>query len=153
MRPFNAFGPRQSARAVIPTVISQLKNEGCVRLGNLTPVRDFTYVTDTVSAFLAVAQSNETVGTVCNAGNGEGISIGELAKRLVDMVMPGAEILTENERSRSEQSEVTALIADASRLRRLTGWQPRVSLNEGLARVIEYMEENLRLYHHSHYSI
>jgi NAD dependent epimerase/dehydratase len=153
LRPFNTFGPRQSARAIIPAVISQIKRDGYVRVGNLGPVRDFTYVGDIAHAFLAVAQSDSTVGVVCNAGSGKAISIGELVKRLVDMIKPGAEIICEQTRVRPEQSEVMALVADARRLRGLTGWQPRVSLAEGLALAIDHVERHPELYRHASYVI
>ncbi|WP_442507028.1 SDR family NAD(P)-dependent oxidoreductase [Novipirellula sp. SH528] len=153
LRPFNAFGPRQSARAVIPTIISQLKRDGKVRLGSLTPVRDFTFVSDTVAAFLAVAGSEATIGQACNAGNGRGITIGELAQMLIDKIAPGAELLTETERIRPEQSEVMALIADSDKLTELTGWKPAVSLNDGLSAVIEFIDRHPQLFKDSGYVI
>jgi NAD dependent epimerase/dehydratase len=146
LRPFNTFGPRQSARAVIPTVISQLKRHGRARLGSLTPIRDFTFVLDTVRAFVAVAESEATVGTVCNAGNGKGITIGELVDLIIDLVHPGAEILTESERVRPEKSEVMALVADTSLIQELTDWKPQVSLKSGLAEVITFVERHPEIF-------
>ncbi len=153
LRPFNTFGPRQSARAVIPTIISQLKRDGHVRLGSLSPVRDFTFVSDTVAAFLAVAQSEATIGQVCNAGNGKGITVGEIATRLIELVLPGAELTTVEERLRPEHSEVMALIADASRLTSLTGWQPKVRLSDGLEQVITFVDAHPDLFTHRHYIV
>ena len=146
LRPFNTFGPRQSARAVIPTVISQLQREGRTRLGSLTPVRDFTFVRDTVRAFVAMAESEATLGKVCNAGNGKGITIGDLVNLIIEMVHPGAEIITEEERVRPEKSEVMALVADTSLINSLTGWQPQVSIRAGLAEVITFIEQHPELF-------
>lgn len=153
LRPFNTFGPRQSARAVIPTIISQLKREGRVRLGNPKPVRDFTFVTDTVGAFLAVTQSEDTIGTVCNAGNDKGITIGKIAELLIALIKPGAELTIEEERVRPDLSEVMELIADSSRLNELTGWKPEVSLMEGLVQVNEFVDHHPELFGHDHYVI
>jgi nucleoside-diphosphate-sugar epimerase len=153
LRPFNTFGPRQSARAVIPTIISQLHHGGPVRLGSLSPVRDLTFVADTVRAFIALAECDAAIGLVCNAGNGKGITIGDLASRLVEMIRPGAELTTEHARVRPEHSEVMALIADASRLRELTGWYPQVDLQSGLAATIDFVERYPELFKHSRYVI
>ena len=153
LRPFNTFGPRQSARAVIPTVISQLQREGRTRLGSLTPVRDFTFVRDTVRAFVAMAESEATLGKVCNAGNGKGITIGDLVNLIIEMVHPGAEIITEEERVRPEKSEVMALVADTTLIKSLTGWQPQVSIRAGLAEVINFIEHHPELFALSNYVI
>lgn len=153
LRPFNTFGPRQSARAVIPTIISQLKREGRVRLGSLTPVRDFTFVTDTAAAFIAIAKADGAVGQVCNAGNGKGISIGEIADRLIELIKPGAELETDEARVRPENSEVMALIANADLLRELTGWQPRVSLSDGLRQVIDFVDRHPDVFKRTNYVI
>lgn len=153
LRPFNTFGPRQSARAVIPTIISQLRREGRVRLGSLTPVRDFTFVTDTAAAFIAIAKADEAVGQVCNAGSGKGISIGEIADRLIDLIKPGVELETDEARVRPENSEVMALIANADLLRQLTGWQPKVSLSDGLQQAIDFVDQHPELFKRMHYVI
>lgn len=153
LRPFNTYGPRQSARALIPAVISQLKREGRLRLGNLTPVRDFTFVADTVAAFLAVAESEETIGKTLNAGSGKGITVREIAERLIQLVKPGTPLETEDERVRPARSEVMALIADASQLRELTGWRPEVSLTEGLQQTIDFIDTNPEAFRHDHYVI
>ena len=153
LRPFNTYGPRQSARAVIPAIISQLLRNRRVKLGSLTPVRDFTFVTDTVEAFLAVAMSDAATGQVCNAGNGKGVTIGELAQTLIGLIAPGAELVTDEERVRPAGSEVMALIADYRRIGELTGWRPRVSLGEGLESVIDFVQRHPGLYDRDQYIV
>jgi nucleoside-diphosphate-sugar epimerase len=143
LRPFNTFGPRQSLRAVIPTVIGQALAGDAVRLGSLTPVRDFTYVTDTVSAFIAVATAPDAVcGTLLNVGNGKGITIGDVAALILELLGSQAQIVTDAERVRPDDSEVFELIADASRLRELTGWEPRTSLREGIGETIAFLRDH-----------
>jgi NAD dependent epimerase/dehydratase len=147
IRPFNTYGPRQSARAVIPTIITQvLGGTGPIRLGNLSPVRDFTYVTDTARAFVQIAESEQSVGMVCNVGTGKGISIHNLAQKVVDLMNADVEIICEEERMRPEESEVFELICCADRIQKLTGWKPEVSLDDGLMRVIAYIQENINAY-------
>jgi NAD dependent epimerase/dehydratase len=139
LRPFNTFGPRQSMRAVIPTITSQALRGDVVRLGSRTPVRDFTYVQDTARAFLAVASAPGAVGEVLNAGNGKGITIGDLAAMILELTGSSAELKVDEARIRPENSEVFELIADARRLHELTGWAPQVGLREGLERVVEWV--------------
>jgi NAD dependent epimerase/dehydratase len=143
LRPFNTFGPRQSLRAVIPTVISQALSGSEVRLGSLTPVRDFTYVRDTARAFVAVAESDAAIGQTLNAGNGKGITVGEVASMILELIGSDARIEADDQRVRPEASEVFELLADASKLRELTGWAPEVTLREGLTRTIEWIQGNL----------
>ncbi len=143
LRPFNTYGPRQSLRAVIPTITSQALRGDVVRLGSRTPVRDFTYVEDTARAFLAVASAPEAVGQVLNAGNGKGITIGDLAALILELTGSQARIEVDEERIRPENSEVFELVADARRLHELTGWSPQVSLREGLERVITWVQHHL----------
>ncbi|MEA2479176.1 MAG: hypothetical protein QOJ07_1098 [Thermoleophilaceae bacterium] len=143
LRPFNTFGPRQSLRAVIPTVISQALSGSEVRLGSLTPVRDFTYARDTARAFVAVAESDAAIGQTLNAGNGKGITVGEVASMILELIGSDARIEADDQRVRPEASEVFELLADASRLRELTGWAPEVTLREGLTRTIEWIQGNL----------
>jgi NAD dependent epimerase/dehydratase len=143
LRPFNTFGPRQSMRAVIPTITSQALSGDIVRLGSRTPVRDFTFVEDTARAFLAAATAPGAEGEVLNAGSGKGISVGDLAALVLDVVGSTARIEVDEQRIRPEASEVFELIADASRLREMTGWQPRVGLREGLVRTASWVERNL----------
>jgi NAD dependent epimerase/dehydratase len=145
LRPFNTFGPRQSLRAVIPTIIAQALGGGPVRLGSLTPVRDFTYVTDTARAFIAAATAPSGAnGLTLNAGNGRGITIGELADQILAIVGGDAQLAgDEAERIRPANSEVFELIADASLLREQTGWAPQVTLREGIERTVEFVRERL----------
>jgi NAD dependent epimerase/dehydratase len=140
LRPFNTFGPRQSARAIIPTIVSQALDRPEIRLGSLTPVRDLTFCTDTAAAFIAAAKSDAAIGQVVNCGNGKGITIGELAGRILALMgRPDRRVTTDAERIRPEKSEVFELICDNALAATLLGWQPRVSLDDGLARVIDYV--------------
>ncbi len=142
LRPFNTFGPRQSGRAVIPTIVGQALKRDEVRLGSLTPTRDFTFVEDTARAFLAIASCDAALGKVLNAGNGREISVGDVAERIVARVGRPVRVVEESSRTRPEKSEVMRLICDASMLRDLTGWQPQVTLDEGLDRVISFIREH-----------
>jgi NAD dependent epimerase/dehydratase len=143
LRPFNTYGPRQSLRAVVPTIVSQALAGDVVRLGSLTPVRDLTFVTDTARAFVAVADSDEALGTTLNAGSGKAISIGDLAALILELLGSQARIETEEARVRPDASEVLELVADATRLRELTGWAPEVELRDGLTRSIDFVRERL----------
>jgi len=143
IRPFNTFGPRQSARAVIPTILSQLlSGAATLKLGSLAPARDFLSVEDTVEGFLAVASTDACVGRVTNVGTGKAVSIGQLAELAMDVVGRRIEIITDDQRNRPANSEVMNLICDASEARRLAGWEPRVALREGLTRVAEFIRAN-----------
>lgn len=153
IRPFNTYGPRQSARAVIPTIISQGLNGELIRLGNLSPVRDLNYVSDTVEGFIKVAESPRAVGEVINIGSGKSASIGELAERIVTLLGGSKRIITEDERVRPQASEVLELVCDHSQARELIGWEPRVSLEEGLARTIKFIQENLSRYKPEIYNV
>jgi NAD dependent epimerase/dehydratase len=137
-RPFNAYGPRQSARAVIPTIILQALNGDKVMLGSLHPIRDFTYVEDTVSGLIEVAKSPSSIGEVINVGCGREISIGALVQAILSLIGKEAEILTESQRVRPEKSEVERLMCDNSKARKLLGWEPRTSLEEGLRLTIDW---------------
>jgi NAD dependent epimerase/dehydratase len=145
IRPFNTYGPRQSARAVIPTIAAQLvAGKRTISLGDLRPVRDLTYVTDTARGFLAVASTDACIGSVTNVGNGKGITIGDLARLLAEVAgCEDFEIVEDPQRLRPPTSEVFQLIADVSRARERFDWQPQVSLREGLANVVAYVRENL----------
>lgn len=143
LRPFNTYGPRQSLRAVIPTIVSQALAGGDIRLGSLTPVRDFTFVSDTVQAFLAIAEHEETIGRTLNAGTGTGVSIGDLAGLILRTMSSEAQIVTDETRVRPDASEVQRLVCDFSELRRLTGWKPNVSLAEGLVPTVEWLTERI----------
>lgn len=153
IRPFNTFGPRQSARAVIPTIISQALTRDHIELGSLSPVRDLTFVSDTVNGFLHVAQTEACVGEVTNVGNGHGITIGELARKILSLMNADLPIKSSDERVRPEKSEVFTLICDNSRAREAMGWRPQVSLDEGLAQVIEWVRANPSLFRAEEYTV
>ena len=142
VRPFNTYGPRQSGRAVIPTIVGQALASDRVKLGALTPTRDFTFVEDTVRGFLAIAACDAAIGRTLNLGNGREISVGDVAARIVARVGRPVPIVADEERARPGNSEVMRLICDASRARELTGWQPEVSLDDGLDRVIAFIREH-----------
>ena len=147
IRPFNTYGPRQSSRAAIPTIISQLvAGMKQIRLGSLTPVRDWTYVHDTAAAFMAIAESPKTVGEIINVGAGKGISIGELANLIIEIMGEDAEIVCDEQRIRPEASEVMCLIASNEKAKKLTNWRPTVSLKEGLAKTIKFIKKHIDLY-------
>ncbi|MFC1521688.1 GDP-mannose 4,6-dehydratase [Elusimicrobiota bacterium] len=152
-RPFNTYGPHQSARAVIPTIITQSIQGGKIKLGNLTPIRDFNYVADTINAFLLIAASSHTVGQVLNICSGAGITIDKLAQkilRLLDMDVP---IEDDGERQRPDNSEVFRLEGNAGLLMKLTDWKPGYSLNDGLRLTIEYIKENMKSYKPTLYNV
>lgn len=154
IRPFNTFGPRQSARAVIPTIISQVLSGNEVNLGSLTPVRDLTYVKDTVNGFVKVAESDKSIGEIINIGNGKGITIGELAKKILTiMECQNTSIHTDEERIRPEKSEVMQLICDNSKANRMIGWSPAYSLDQGLKETIEWIRQHRPLYKPGNYNL
>jgi len=142
IRPFNTFGPRQSARAVIPTIISQALTRDRIELGSLTPVRDMTYVSDTVNGFIRIAETPETVGEVINIGTGQGVTIGELAQRVLVQLEMDKPIVAAEERVRPERSEVFKLICDNTKAREILNWTPQVTLDEGLRAVIDWIRAN-----------
>jgi NAD dependent epimerase/dehydratase len=142
LRPFNTFGPRQSARAVIPTIISQALTRDRVELGSLTPIRDLTFVSDTVEGFLRAAEAPEAVGDVINVGNGRGVTIGQLAERILALMGKAIPIVAAEERVRPEKSEVFTLICDRTKAEKLLGWVPRVSLDDGLRAVIAFVDRH-----------
>ena len=147
VRPFNTYGPRQSARAVIPTIITQLlagKTE--IKLGSLTPTRDFNYVKDTVHGFISIYESDKTVGEEINIATQKEISIGQLAEELIRQIDPKARIICDEERLRPEKSEVNRLLGCNEKILRLTEWRPRYSLEEGLRDTIDFLRENLDKY-------
>lgn len=146
IRPFNTYGPRQSPRAVIPTIVVQALSGASVALGSVTPTRDLTYVSDTVDGFLALGSCDEAVGEVTNLGRGEEISVEDLAKKVFEVVGREAEIVREDERVRPADSEVERLLSDPSKARRLFGWDPRVGLDEGISRTVEYIQAHLDRY-------
>ena len=154
IRPFNTYGPRQSARAIIPTIISQiLAGKKQIKLGNLKPTRDLTYVKDTVRGFIEVGLHEKSVGDVFNLGTGKEISVGDLAKMIMKLMNAEAEILTDEERIRPEKSEVERLVANAEKAEKLTGWRARYTLEEGLNETINWFKENLEYYKPNIYNI
>ena len=146
LRPFNTFGPRQSARAVIPTIIAQALKGGTVRIGSLEPRRDLTYVADTVRGFIAVAEADGVVGETLQLGTGDDLSVGDLIDAVGALMERKLEILQEQQRIRPEGSEVVRLISDPSRVRQLTGWSPETSLAEGLESTMRWIESEPGLY-------
>ncbi len=146
VRPFNTFGPRQSARAVIPTIIGQLLSDAVrVELGSLSPVRDLTFVSDTVEGFLGAAASEAAIGEQINLGVGQGITIGDLAERIMKLMGKAVPIQVAERRVRPESSEVGELISDNRKAARVLGWLPQVSLDEGLRRTIEFQAAHANL--------
>lgn len=146
VRPFNTYGPRQSARAVVPTIISQALTQDEMHLGSLFPTRDLTYVKDIVDGFIKAAESDKCVGEVINLGSGFEISIGDLAQKILNLLKKETKIVSESNRKRPPKSEVKRLIADTSKAKQLLGWQPTVSLDEGLDRTIEWFKKNINRY-------
>jgi len=153
LRPFNTYGPRQSDRAVIPTIISQALTQDVVRLGNLEARRDLTFVTDTVEGFLKVAAADGVEGGTFNLGVGKDVSIGELAHMIVDIVGREVRIEVDPQRLRPEKSEVMRLLSDRSKARDVLGWEPRVGLEEGLHRTVEWVREHMELYQPGRYRV
>lgn len=147
VRPFNTYGPRQSARAVIPTIITQLlagKEE--IHLGSLTPTRDFNYVKDTANGFITIAGCDKAIGQELNIATQQEISIGQLAEELIRQINPNARITTDQQRLRPEKSEVNRLLGTAEKLNALTGWKPQYTFEQGLAETIAWMRQNLDRY-------
>lgn len=144
IRPFNTYGPRQSARAVIPTILSQLHAGSTeIKLGSTTPTRDFNYVDDTARGFLAVADSDRALGHVVNVGSGREISIGDLAELLVKVSGCDANVVADEARVRPGSSEVERLLCDNTRAREWCGWEPQVSLEEGLRRTSDWVRDHV----------
>ncbi len=147
VRPFNTFGPRQSARAVIPTIITQLLSGSKeIKLGSLTPTRDYTYVKDTVKGFVSIANCDAAIGQEINIASQYEISIGDLAQELIRQINPDAEIICDDQRLRPEKSEVNRLFGSNEKIQKLTGWKPEYTLAEGLAETVEWMKHNLNSY-------
>jgi len=155
-RPFNTYGPRQSARAIIPTIITQiLSGMKKIKLGNLSPTRDLNYVEDTCAGFIALAECDKATGETVNIGSGREISIGGLVDLIKELMASDVEIITDDERIRPDKSEVMRLLCDNSRINELTGFTPSVSLKEGLKRTIEWLKipENLSQYKADIYNV
>lgn len=153
IRPFNTFGPRQSLRAVIPTIITQALKGNTIKLGNIDTVRDFNYVKDTVKGFINVAQSNKNNGEVVNIGSGIGITIGEVVNHVGTILNKELEVITETKRLRPEKSEVFTLICDSSKAKQLTGWQQDYSIENALKETVKWFEENLSQFESDKYTV
>ena len=154
VRPFNTYGPRQSARAVIPTIISQLlAGREEIKLGSLTPTRDFNYVRDTTAGFLAIAESEQTVGEEINIATQREISIGDLAKEIINQINPKARIVCEEERLRPEKSEVNRLLGSNEKIMRLTSWKPQYTFAQGIAETIEWIGSHMDAYKYDIYNV
>ena len=147
IRPFNTYGPRQSARAVIPTIISQiLAGKKQIKLGNLSPTRDLNYVKDIANGFITVGLHENTVGDVYNLGTGQEISIGDLAEKIIELTEKEVEIIEDTQRIRPEKSEVERLLSNAEKAKKTTGWKPKYMLEEGLKETIDWIKNNLHYY-------
>jgi NAD dependent epimerase/dehydratase len=156
VRPFNTYGPRQSARAIIPTIITQLlSGQREIKLGALYPTRDFVFVRDTVEGFVEIAKSDNGIGEEINIATQTEISIANLAGKLIEIISPGAAILKENQRLRPEKGEVERLLGDNTKIKSLTKWAPAVTLEQGLKETVEWFskEENLKLYKSAIYNM
>jgi dTDP-glucose 4,6-dehydratase len=152
-RPFNTYGPRQSARAVIPTIISQAIAGERLFIGARHPTRDLNFVTDTVRGFVRVAECPEAVGQVINLGTGREVSVGDLVDTIVRLVGRRVEVTFDATRLRPDRSEVERLLADNSKARQLLGWAPEVSLEDGLTRTIQWISEHASLYRPREYAV
>lgn len=147
VRPFNTFGPRQSARAVIPTIITQLlagKKE--IKLGSLTPTRDFNYVKDTANGFIAISESDKTIGQEINIATQHEISIGDLAQEIISQINPNAKIICDEQRLRPEKSEVNRLLGSNKKIMELTNWKQQYTFEQGIAETIEFLKNNMDKY-------
>ncbi len=153
IRPFNAFGPRQSARAIIPTVITQALQKDTVEVGLLSPVRDFTFVKDTVAGFIKIAENDITAGETINIGSGRAVSIGELIQIVLDCMGTAKQIVAKDERMRPEKSEVMTLLCDNSKARERVGWRPQVGFEEGLAETVAFFRKHVGRYKTGIYNV
>ncbi|HDK7155688.1 TPA: SDR family oxidoreductase [Clostridium botulinum] len=154
VRPFNTYGPRQSARAVIPTIITQLlSGQEEIKLGSLTPTRDFNYVIDTANGFIEIAKADKTIGEEINIATQKEISIGELAEELIRQINPNAKIICDDERIRPTKSEVNRLLGCNKKIKELTKWKAQYTFEEGIKQTIEFFKHNLDKYKTNIYNI
>jgi NAD dependent epimerase/dehydratase len=154
VRPFNTFGPRQSDRAIIPTIISQIvagKKE--ITLGSLSPIRDFLYVKDTANGYIKIAESDQTIGETINIGTGRGINIGDLARLIMKLTGQEVKLTSKDERVRPEKSEVGQLLCNYDKAKASAGWAPSFSLEDGLKETIEFVRTNIKRYQPDAYNI
>jgi dTDP-glucose 4,6-dehydratase len=153
LRPFNTFGPRQSMRAVIPTIITQALTRDEVKLGSLDPMRDFTFVADTANGFIRVAEADNVLGQEINLGNDNTIRIGDLVEKIFGIIGKPPKITTDEQRIRPGKSEVMKLWASNQKAKEMIGWEPRISLDEGLRLTIEWISAHLDLYRPDQYTV
>jgi dTDP-glucose 4,6-dehydratase len=153
LRPFNTYGPRQSTRAVIPTIVTQALTRDEVKLGSLDPSRDFTFVKDTANGFICVAEAENILGQEINLGNDNTIRIGDLVDRIFSIIGKTPKVVTDSQRIRPGKSEVMKLWASNQKAKEMLGWEPRISLDEGLRLTIEWISAHLDLYRPDQYSV
>jgi len=153
IRPFNTYGPRQSARAVIPTIVSQALTGNEINLGDISTVRDMNYIKDTVQGFIKIAQSDESMGEVINVGSGSGLTIKEIADTVIKLLNKNIKIKLDRRRLRPKKSEVELLICDYSKAERLINWIPEVNLEKGLLETINWIKDNLKYFKPEIYNI
>lgn len=154
VRPFNTFGPRQSARAVIPTIITQLlAGREEIKLGSLTPTRDFNYVKDTAAGFIAIAESDKTIGQEINIATQREISIGDLAKEIIAQINPDAKIVCDEQRLRPKKSEVNRLLGANAKIKELTDWKQQYTFEQGIAETIAWIRQNMAAYKTDIYNV
>ncbi len=154
VRPFNTYGPRQSARAIIPTLITQALSGTTVKIGNADPKRDFTYIDDTVRGFIKIAENESVYGATINLGTGSSISVRDLSLKIFDLLgKPNTKLFIDEQRLRPEQSEVLNLLSNNSLAREKCDWVPKVPLEEGLIRTIEFIKKNMQYYRSDQYSL
>jgi nucleoside-diphosphate-sugar epimerase len=153
LRPFNTYGPRQSARAVIPTIITQALTRDEVKLGSLDPSRDFTFVTDTANGFVRVAEAENVAGQEINLGNDNTIRIGDLVEKIFGIIGKTPRVVADPQRVRPGKSEVMKLWASNKKAKEMIDWEPQVSLDEGLRRTVEWISAHLDLYRPDQYTV
>jgi nucleoside-diphosphate-sugar epimerase len=153
LRPFNTYGPRQSTRAVIPTIITQALTRDEVKLGSLDPMRDFTFVTDTANGFMRVAEADNVLGEEINLGNDNTIRIGDLVEKIFGIIGKTPKITTDAQRIRPGKSEVMKLWASNQKAKEMMGWEPRITLDEGLRLTIEWISSHLDMYRPDQYTV
>jgi len=154
IRPFNTYGPRQSSRAVIPTIISQiLSGKSEIKLGSLTPTRDFNYVKDTVEAFVKIAESDKTIGEVINAGSNYEICIGDTVRKIIGIIGKDVKIICDEERIRPDNSEVNRLWANNTKIKELTAWTPSYNIDDGLKETVKWIKNNMKYFKTDIYNV
>lgn len=154
IRPFNTYGPRQSARAIIPTVITQiLGGKKDITLGNLTPTRDLNFVLDTVAGFYEAGLHDNTIGEVINIGNGKEIAVGSLVNKIAHIMEADVKVIEEKERYRPAKSEVERLLSNPDKIMNLTGWKPKYTLDQGIKFTVDWLEENMHDYKPDIYNV